>query len=415
MRRSIFGCALAAACTTAAPAFSQAFGGDLAELLSHVRQFSPDLKAMVLEADAAAARASAADSLDDPVFRVSFEDLDRRDGIAPRRVGAIFYTIEQEFPLWGKRELRKRIAVAEARGARAREQALALELEARVKAAYARHYQAHEAIEITRDVVALLGTVARISEVRLAQGLGAQAETLRVLVEKTHAGVRLHELRRELETAQAELNALLDRPAGAPLAAPDDLPPIPSSGSLSLGALVEMARNSQPALAADRAAIEAAEGQRSLADKAWYPDVTLGFSVVDRERRLDSYEAMVAFRIPIRGDLKDAARREAIAKLGASSARLQAAEARLRGEIETALRAIEAAQRVELHVREELLPQTEGAVRASLAAFEQGKGTLTEALDADRRRRDAKLDLLRAETEQRVMLALIERLAGGDL
>ena len=94
MRRRLFGCALVVACAFAAPASSETFGGSLPELLSHVRQFSPELKAMVLEADAATARASAADSLDDPMFRVSFEDLDRRDGIAPRRVGSIFYTIE---------------------------------------------------------------------------------------------------------------------------------------------------------------------------------------------------------------------------------------------------------------------------------------------------------------------------------
>src|SRR3546814_388373 len=115
--------------------------------------------------------------------------------------------------------------------------------------AYARQYEAREAIEITRDVVALLGTVAQIADVRLAQGLGGQAETLRVQVEKTHAGVQLYELRRNRETAQADLNALLDRPAGAALAAPEALPPMPSPASLSLQALVDMARNSQPTLA----------------------------------------------------------------------------------------------------------------------------------------------------------------------
>ena len=133
MRRSAF---IAALLWAAGPAWAQQaaapLGRDVEGLVAHVREFSPALQAAVLEADAATARAAGAYSLDDPTFRVSFEDLERGDGVAPRRLGSIFYTVEQEFPLWGKRGLRRDVALAEAMALRGREQALALELEGRV-------------------------------------------------------------------------------------------------------------------------------------------------------------------------------------------------------------------------------------------------------------------------------------------
>jgi outer membrane protein TolC len=215
--------------------------------------------------------------------------------------------------------------------------------------------------------------------------------------------------------AMAQLNALLNRPAGAQLASPEALPPLPAAKMLVLADLIDLAERRHPLLAADRAEIAAAEGARALADKAWYPDVTLGVSAIDRDRRLEGYEAMVSFRIPIRGDLKDAARQEAVAKWSAAAVRLQATLAALRGEIEAALRRLEAMQTTERLIRDELLPQSEAAWRAALAGYEQGGAPLDDVLDADRRRREARLDALRAAVEQRLLLAQLEQMTGGEL
>ena len=87
------------------PATLAAPGATADELLAVARQMSPDLAAMGLEAEAAVARADAAGSLPDPVFRGEFEEIDRRSGsLAPDRLGVIKYGIQQEFPLWGKRD-----------------------------------------------------------------------------------------------------------------------------------------------------------------------------------------------------------------------------------------------------------------------------------------------------------------------
>ena len=415
MRRILLPAAVVAAWAAGATAQAQELGADLAGLIARVRTFNPQLQAAALDADAAAARIRGADSLDDPVFRISFEDLERRGGVAPGRPGAIFYTVEQEFPLWGKRDLRRQIAVSTASSARAKQEAVALELEARLKVAFARYYQTIESIEIAEDLRAITGTLARIAQQRVSQGLGAQIEPLRAEAEHTRSATSIQALIRERSAAAAQLNALLNRPAGAPLARPRALPPAPVAEKLVLADLVELAERQHPLLAADRADVAAADGARALADKAWYPDVTLGLSAVDRDRRLDGYEAMVSFRIPIQGDLKNAALQEAIARRGAAAARLQATLATLRGEVEAALGGLRAMQATERLIRDELLPQTEAAWRAALAGYEQGRAALDDVLDADRQRRGARLDAVRAAVEQRLLLAQLEQVTGGEL
>lgn len=431
-RRSVGACAVLAAAAVllgnpagvaaqiqmphAAPESGERLGADLNELLRHVRRFNPELAARALEREAAVARADAADALPDPLFRTSFEDIDRRRGsLAPERLGAIFYTIEQEFPLWGKRRLRRSIALAEAHSAQGREQATALELETRVKAAYAQHYQAVEAIRITTELHALLHSVANVVQARVAQGLAGQQDALRVEAERTTLMTALATLERDRRMAQAKLNALLDRDAGAPLAEPLGPRPVPPLEAVRLEELVARAFAANPALATNRAEIVAAKGERALAERAWYPDVTLGLTAVDRERQFTGYEAMVEFRIPLRWGLKEAELRAASARLGASGKQLEATKAKIRGELDEAYWGVQTTRRVEQLLRDALLPQFQAAYRAALAAYQQGRGELLAVLEAEHRARQVRLDLLNVLTEQQTLLAEIERLIGGEL
>src|SRR5688572_23531700 len=84
-------------------------GTTVASLLALGRQLSPDLRAMTLERDAAAARADAAGRLDDPTFRAMSDEVDRASG---PRINKMYLEVEQEFPLWGKLDLKRSAALA---------------------------------------------------------------------------------------------------------------------------------------------------------------------------------------------------------------------------------------------------------------------------------------------------------------
>src|SRR6266481_109433 len=94
-------------------------------------------RALSLDRDAATARADAAGRLDDPTFRAMSDEVDRTGG---PRINKTYLSIEQEFPLWGKRDLRRSAALAAVDAARGRGRAAEAEFDEKIKIAFARYY-----------------------------------------------------------------------------------------------------------------------------------------------------------------------------------------------------------------------------------------------------------------------------------
>src|SRR6266851_9197156 len=90
-------------------------GATVESVLAIGRGLSPELRAAALDTEAAAARADAAGQLDDPTFRAMSDEVDRTGG---PRINKTYLSIEQEFPLWGKLELRHSAALAAVDAAR---------------------------------------------------------------------------------------------------------------------------------------------------------------------------------------------------------------------------------------------------------------------------------------------------------
>lgn len=387
-------------------------GATVEALLEMARQLSPELAARTLEKDAAAARIDAAGALEDPMLRVtSDEDRDEHGG----RINKMIYGIEQEIPLWGKRDLKRRIATAEADGAAARVQEAALELEARVTTAFAAYYRASRTLQIQDELHALLHTVAQAAEGRYAQGLGSQSDAIRAAVERSRLALVRETLQRDRRMAAARLNALLARAAGAPLAEPEAVRSLPPPEALALEPLLEQARQRSPLLAGAQAEITAAEGGRQLVRKSWYPDLSLGAAAIQREDGPEGYMLMAGVRLPLQWGLRDAQAREASATLAAARSRREAAVFELQGALEEALARLEAARRTAALLTEDLTPQATAAYASSLTAYQLGRGDLTAVLEAAHHVRDVEIERLTAEEEAQGALAEIERLTGGGL
>jgi outer membrane protein TolC len=374
-------------------------GATAASVLALGRQLSPELRAMALEHDAAAARADAAGRLDDPVFNAMFK---------------MWMSIEQEFPLWGKLGLRRSAALAAVDAARGREHAAAAELEEKIKTAFARYYAASQALAINRDITRLASATAKLAKERYAQNVGSQSDAITAEAEITRTVMQTARLEAERRAAVARLNALLARPPAAPLAEPRELPRLPPAEPV-LPALLDRARAGNPRLFTGAAEVRAAVSERELAAKAWYPDVTLGAAALHRDNGPPSYTATLAFKIPLQWGVKEAGEREAAAKLGAARQRLIQLEAEIGGDLEQALASLAASRRVADLTRRQLIPQLDVAHKAALARYRRDQGTLSAVFDAEHRIHQARLDLLRAENEAQTALAMIERLIGGGL
>src|SRR5436309_14730187 len=132
-RGGCFAVAIVGALAASSPASAQDTGtpGAIIEsVLAVGRRLSPELRAAALDTEAAAAHADAAGRLDDPTFKAMSDEVDRTSG---PRINKTYLSIEQEFPLWGKLELRRSAALAAVDAARGRERAAEAELDEKIK------------------------------------------------------------------------------------------------------------------------------------------------------------------------------------------------------------------------------------------------------------------------------------------
>lgn len=394
-------------------------GATVDELLQMGRHLNPGLAAAALEAQAAQARIGAAGRFPDPMFRTEFWDMRAARNALPEELGQVKYTVEQTVPLWGKLDLQRKIALAEAGAAAEQRRGVETELLARIKAVFASSYATEAAVRINQELLETVGATARVAESRYGQGRGNQQDVVTTEVERGRLQAELARLDGERRNWAAQMNALLNRPAGAPLAAPQALRPVPEADATPFAELLERVRRDSPQLAAEQATITAAERNAELVRRNWYPDPTFGVTVFDEDgyngRQFGGYEAMLSFAIPLQWGLRRAQEEEALANAAALRSRREAAAADLQGQLEEAYWALDAARRGEQILRDINIPQSQVVLQSALAGYQFGRTDLPSVLLAEQAVLRVTLDRINLLVEQQLRLAQIERVIGGDL
>lgn len=372
------------------------------------------------EADAAAQRLGSAGALADPVLRVELMNInnygnDTPASVLPWKVGETQYRLMQPLPGWGKRDLRRDLATADADQATARTGAAWAELAARIKTTYAEYYRTVGSERLTREVLDLMMRLEQIAQARYAGGLAVQQDAIRAQLEQTAMRTELIAIDNEKRQLRARLNALMARDWTAPLAEPQALRPLPNLAGADAAQLAERARASNPLLQVELARLASAQKSRELTWSNRYPDWQLGLQSTQVGSRLTSYGVMIELNIPLQQDSRRAQEREAEAMVGAAHSRAEALANQLLGELAGNLAALDGARRTEALVETQLLPQSELSLRSALAAYENGKVDFATLLDAQRQIRRARLDRLKAQVEAQMRVAEIERILGEDL
>lgn len=393
-------------------------GAGVEELLELARQQNPELAAVRLEAEAAVERAGIADVLPDPVLRVELMDItnrgtDKAPSLLPSQVGSTRYTAMQPLPYWGKRDLRRAVAEAEADQAKGRTRTTWAELSARIKTGFAQHYLSIHSWKLAREVLGLLGDLERLAMSRYSTGLAAQQDVIRAQIEQTELRRELVMLETEHHHAMARLNALLRRSPDAPLAEPQRLRPIPEL--IGISALEDRLRRNSPQLFILDAQIAAAEKNRNLAHKNRYPDFILGLSPTQSGGQIKEWGVMVEMNIPLQQQPRRAQERETEATLSAARSRKEGAVNQLLSDLAEGALSLDAARRLEILAATSLLPQAEASFQAALAGYQNGKVDFATLLDVQRQIFKARLEMLKAQADAQVRLAEIERLLGEDL
>ena len=410
---------LAVALAPSAKAQDVPLGQTVASLLDYARQNNPDYATMRHEADAAAERVTPAGALPDPKLNIELMDItkmgEQNATLSPSRVGSTQYTISQELPWFGKRDLKREIAELDADGAQGRYRGAWSEIAARLKTAHAQFYVLHRNEQLTREILDLMVRLEQVAQARYAGGLAMQQDVIRAQVEQTSMRNDLIMLENEGNMLRARINMLLARPANAPLATPESLRPLPVPAKLDYATLEDRVRGRNPRLFADDAAIRSAEKKRELAYKERYPDFMLGVTPVQTRNSVREWQLMVEFNIPLQQSSRRAMERESESMLSAARARRDATANEVLSQLAENLSGIDAARRTEQLATTSLLPQAELTFNSALAAYENGKADFATLLEAQQQIRKARLNQIRAQGEAHVRLAEIEKLLGEDL
>lgn len=405
----------------ATPALAQdsALGRTVDSLLDYARSNNPEYASMRHEADAAGERITPAGALPDPKFRLELMDItkmgEQNASLSPSRVGSTKYTVTQELPWYGKRDLKRGIAELAAEAAQGQARGAWAEIAAQLKTAHAQLYLLNRNEQLTREILDLMVRLEQNAQVRYAGGLAMQQDVIRAQIEQTGMRNDLIMLENEGTMLRARINMLLARPVGAPLVAPDVLRPIPAPAKLDYVTLEERVRGRNPQLFADEAKIKSAEKSRELAYKERYPDFMLGVTPVQSRNSIKEWEVMLEFNIPLQQASRRAMERESEAMLSAARSRKEATANQVLSALAENLSGIEAARRTETLASTSLLPQAELSFNSALVAYENGKVDFAMLLDAQKQIRQARLNQIKAQAEAQMRLADIEKLLGEEL
>lgn len=394
-------------------------GGSVESLLEFAREHNPEYASMRYEADAAFDRIAPAGALPDPKLRVELMDItmagEQSPTLSPSRVGSTVYTLMQDVPWFGKRDLKRDIAALEAEGAKGRVLGTWAELSSRIKAGYAQLYTVYQNERLTREILDLMSRLDKVAQVRYASGLAVQSDAIRAQVEQTDLRNELIALENEKRMTQARLNMLLSRPVDAALAEPERLRALPAPVKLDYAALQERVRGRNPQLFTEDSRIKAAEKNRELTYKNRYPDFAFGIAPTQSRNSVKDWGIMMEVNIPLQQSSRRAQEREAEAMLSATRARKDATANQVLAELAENLSGLDAARRTDAAITNSLLPQTELTFKAALASYEIGKVDFATLLDSQRQIRQAKKNQIKAQAEAQTRLADIERLLGEEL
>ncbi len=401
------------------PAGAQSAGRSeegIGDLIQAARSLNPEVATMTLEADAAEARAQTKGWLDDPKFEAELQLMRDAPSYAPGTNEALVtYRVKQMLPWWGKLSLQREQAEAAGKAVRARQHGVENEVAFRVKEAYAQYHLSHLAADETRSLIDILGLTARLAQARYAQTVGTQAEVTTVEAERATMQSELARLQAERRRAKVRLNGLLARKPQAPLTEQPVPRAIPPAETLDIDTLVERALSFNPSLREQSAQIEAADKGRELADKEWFPDFEVSLGVMQRERDIEGYEAMIGITIPLQVPKRQAMVREASAMAGASRAKLTQLTVEITTELHQAHADLEALGHRKKLLRNTTLPQTRIAFDSAIKAYQLSRIDFAMVLAAEQALRRAIVEWLTVQYEEQVRLADIERLIGGEL
>jgi outer membrane protein TolC len=381
-------------------------------LIEQVLARNPTLTQMVAAAEAAAARYPQVVSLEDPMFAAT---------ISPRLFGSHDldggYRLElaQKYPWPGKLRLRGQNAAAEARAAGHDVEDTRLQLIESARNAFADYYLAERGLEVNRESLRLLKDFRGNAETRYKTGTVQQQDLLQADVEIGQQRQRQLTLERMRLVALARINTLLHLPPDSPLPPPPGQ--VPTRGTLPDETVLRaLALARRPDLQAMADHIAAERASLRLTHKEYYPDFEAVAAYDDfwSERQLRP-QVGVRMNVPIRLAKRDAAVREAEARLGQRIAELNRLTDDVNYAVDQAYQETGESDKTVRLYEQTILPAAEQNVKSAQTSYTTAKIPFISLIEAERSVVGLRDRYYEATADAFRRRAALERAVGGPL
>ena len=317
--------------------------------------------------------------------------------LALRQSNAVMVGLTQTLPAPGTRAARQRVAAEEVTRAGASEQVRRQDLRAQVRRAFAEYYRADRELQLHRQHAELTAQLVELSRASYRAGKRTQQDVLRLNLELSRLHRDLAHIEQERISAQALLNALMNRDTEAPLGPPAELDATADWGLVSGGDATIVA--ARPELGAAGASVRRSEAALDLArrERLW-PSVTLGADYMYMPLMEDphGYGAMLMVNLPWLSLARGDAVRAAEATLTADRHALTSVRNVIRYQVRDARARHQAARSTLSILDADLLPQAKRNFDAAYATYAAGQGDAIGLVDALRSYLDVRLDRIRA-------------------
>ena len=327
------------------------------------------------------------------------------------------FSLSQTFPGGNKRALRTNVARSDVDEAMANLDARRLDVEVRVRKAFFDLLLTDDETRIHEKHFDIARQAIEAARIKYSLGNVPQQDVLRAQMAMTQLAEHAIHYDRDANVARARLNTLLGRKPDEPLSVKGQhavLAPLPF-----LDALEGLAMDSRPDLLAAKADAERSRREQALTKKAYAPDFTVSAGYMlqptGQEFRND-YMIEGTMNLPWLNRKKHEAEiGEAAVKTTEQDAEVEALRNTVRGQIAEALVEAQAAQKLARLYHDQLGPQAEATLQASVIAYQNNKTAFLDLLDSQMRVIDLDLAWIQAVGEFDARLADLEMVTGAPL
>ncbi len=396
----------------------------LSALVEEALQNHPSLSVTQHAAEAAARVPSQVGALPDPVIALNISNLRIDDpSLSSSPMSGVQLAVQQAVPFPGKLGRRRKVSEAGATTARTVNRLQEIAVIREVKVAYWDYTYAHAAETITRQNLSILDTLVNVANSRVAVGQGAQQDVLKAQVALGQLRDLLLIREQQTGTAVERLSIAVGREPGLPLpiSPPTTAPPPPPS--LELSSLLEELEETNPQLQVRDSIVQRTKASVREARHDLWPDFVFagayrfrGTVPGDASDGADMFSISVGLSVPLYAGSKQKQRIAENRQIDLQ-ARAKVQDTRLTVQFE-ARRLWDELQRLdgqEKLYRQEILPQANMALEASITEYQVAKVGFFSVLDNWRRLFDSEITHERILADRSIRVAELEAVVGREL